>query len=153
MIILGAWIGCQVTLSYIKPEIIEVPVVETVEIPVVTERLVIEYVDRIVERKVLSDYRLFHDLNEFLAWSDGKICRLLWQDDDCDDYAEALQMLAYHDGYLLSCHLVQNGKVLDVYVSPTMGNHMGILLMTEKEIYYVEPQPDAFSIVKICNRD
>lgn len=72
---------------------------------------------------------------------------------DCDDYAERLQRLAISDGYLMSVQLVQGGCLFGVEVTPEKGCHMGNLAIAGNGVYFIEPQPGMFRIVKVCDRD
>jgi len=125
----------------------EVPVeIEVaVEVPVEVEKVVYKH----------RDYRNFESLSEFTEWADGKIAVYIvtGKEIDCDDYAMRLQRLAADDGYLISCQIVYNGKVYNQIVSDSKTLHMGNLIVVSNNIYYVEPQPIDYRIVRLCYLD
>lgn len=143
------------------PEIIEVPVEKTVIVPSepqIIETQVIVYKDKEIpveaEKEAYiytRDWRQWESLAQFTAWAEDKITYLL--EGDCDDYAENLQLCALEDGYAVSCQMIYNGKIQGFEVSPVKGSHMGNLVMIGNNIYYVEPVPEYFRIVWLCERD
>ena len=60
---------------------------------------------------------------------------------DCDDYAERLQVLALNDGYLMSVQLTEGTA------------HMGNLAMIGNDIYFIEPNPGKYEVIWLCHRD
>lgn len=141
-----AWEAEQELANY-EPEIvteyITKEVIKEIEIPVET----------IVYRNIYA--REFESVSQFREWAEPKLA-VLWiqgKKADCDDYAEQLQIDALVEGYPLSCVLVEYGLLLGRRVSPITELHMGNLLMTKTDIYYVEPQPDIFDVVWVCARD
>jgi len=110
-------------------------------------------VETIVYRNIYA--REFESVSQFREWAEPKLT-ILWitgVKTDCDDYAEQLQIKALVGGYTLSCVVIEHGLLLGRRVSPITGLHMGNLLMTDTDIYYVEPQPDIFDVVWVCARD
>ena len=97
----------------------------------------------------------WESLEQFEGWYESKLTHLLPSSSykvDCDDYAERMQLKALVEGYPLSSHLVINGYILDKKITDEK-LHMGNLVMIGNDIYYVEPQPEHFKIVWVCNRD
>lgn len=145
-----------------KVEVIEVPVVNTtnttIEKPVFIDREVEVFVEKVVtefvEVPVYPSCREFSTLAELASWLDVNMA-VLWpvEEFDCDDYAERLQIRAASDGYLLSCHLVENGKIYGIRVSDDTGPHMGNMAIVQNDVFFIEPQPGIFRIIKICVRD
>lgn len=127
------------------PDIIETTRIVEVEKMVEVEKEVIVYRDR-------TDFRFFETLPEFTAWLEGKL-HYKFSPADCDDYAQSLQIAAYRKGYIISAQLVDNGNINGKIVSDNKEFHDGIRVNIGNEIYYVEPNPDGFRIIKICNRD
>ena len=72
---------------------------------------------------------------------------------DCDDYAYQVQRAAVQQGYMLSVALVEHGRFYSVKVTNIPGGHMGNLVIINGIIYYVEPKPDEFDVVKIVSVD
>ena len=130
-----------------RVEIVEKPIIQVVEVEkiVEVEKDVIVYRDR-------TDWRFFESLPEFTTWLEGKLVYLMTPA-DCDDYAQRLQVLAYRDSYIISAQLVDKGKINGKIVSDNRKFHDGIRVNIGNKIYYVEPQPDLFRIIKICDRD
>ncbi len=130
-----------------RVEIVEKPIIRIVEIEkiVEVEKEVIVYRDR-------TDWRFFESLPEFTTWLEGKLVYLM-PPADCDDYAQRLQVLAYRDSYIISAQLVDKGKINGKIVSDNKKFHDGIRVNIGNKIYYVEPQPDLFRIIKISDRD
>jgi len=160
---MGFCVGFLLSEARTKPEIIEVPCfVEVPEYEVVETQVVVEKevvvekpVEVVVEKMVYTHfYREYETLAEFTAWVEDNLVVLLPERTfDCDDYAENLQIEAYRDGYLLSCQVVDGGKLFGVTVSSDKRPHMGNLVMIDNDIFFVEPQPGIFRIVKIGYRD
>ena len=136
------------TINNTVEKIVEVPVDKIVEVPV--EKIVTE----IKEVPVYLPCREFESLTEFTAWADDKLA-VLWpvEENDCDDYAERFQVLAASDGYLLSCQLVENGRIFGVVVSNSHEPHMGNLAIIKNAIYFIESEPTHYRIIRICVRD
>ena len=167
----GSFIGCNLPRQPVIKEVrVEIPVEVAAE-PV--------YIDRVVEKPILyevkvpeiftvnitreieiekivyrdrTDWQFFETLSEFTEWLEGKLVYLL-PPADCDDYARHLQIEAYRSGYILSAQLVDNGNINGKIVSDNKNFHDGIRVDIGNEIYYVEPQLDAFRIIKLCDRD
>jgi len=139
------FIGELITDLNSRPEIIESTRIVEIDKIVEVEKEVIVYRDR-------TDFKFFETLPEFTTWLDGKLVYLL-PPADCDDYARHLQVEAYREGYIISAQLVDNGNINGTIVSDKKEFHDGIRVNIGNEIYYVEPQLDAFRIIKICNLD
>jgi len=105
---------------------------------------------------VNNEWREFESPAVLMGWAKEHLA-YLWvvgnQIADCDDYASRLQLEAFKDGYLLSVQLIKDGKLDGKNVSNYTELHMGNLAMIGNEIYFVEPQPDYFRIVYVCDRD
>lgn len=147
------------TVKYInKPiyEIIEKPIYIDRPVPEIVEVIKEVPVEKVIEiyREVYPDHRLFADLAEFQAWFSGIAVTMLTG--DCDDWGEIYCQVAANDGFLLPFQWVdRDGMMNGLRVMPSSRNpHMGLLLMTQQGmIYFVEPQPDEFEIIKIGPRD
>ena len=59
--------------------------------------------------------------------------------DDCDDQALGFQQKALGAGYVISVHLVENGRIFGVKVTEFTENHMGNLAVIGNDVYYIEP--------------
>jgi hypothetical protein len=105
---------------------------------------------------VNNQWREFDSSASLISWVEEHLA-YIWtaggQVADCDDYASRLQLEAYKDGYFLSVQLIENGMLSGKNVSNYSQLHMGNLAMVGNEIYFIEPQPDYFRIVFVCNRD
>jgi hypothetical protein len=112
-------------------------------------------------------FKEFGSLDELMSWlkknraivlapdENGNInlvCHVPDAKDDCDDQAIRLQMKALADGFLMSLHLVEDGKILGVKVSEHTGSHMGNMAIIGNSIYYIEPEPNG-NVVLITTRD
>jgi hypothetical protein len=49
--------------------------------------------------------------------------------------------------------LIMDGMLYDKNISNYVEAHMGNLAMIGNEIYFIEPQPDFFRVVYVCDRD
>lgn len=130
----------------------------TIKVPVITE----------MEKKLPQKFIEFKDLAELTEWleknslpiqiiadEDGRIDLVNPKSTsqyDCDDYAEALQIKALEQGYLMSQQLVLNGRVYGVKVSEYTEPHMGNLTTIGSNIYYIESIPP-HKVVRITTRD
>lgn len=145
-----------------KPVYIDKVIYDTIEKPVYLDKIIevekIITINNTIEKIVYEKYpvRNFKDLAEFAKWVQDKMVRI-WlisgEEADCDDYAEHLQSEALKEGYMVSCQVVYNGMLGTRQVSDSPGLHMGNLVIIGNDIYWVEPQSSAFSIVKVCDRD
>ena len=133
-----------------------------------SEIITIEVPNSVGVEEISPKFREFKDLAELVEWlkknslpirliadEDGKIDFLNHKSTsqyDCDDYAEALQIKALEQGFLMSQQLVLNGKVYGVRVSKYTEPHMGNLTVIGNNIYYIESIPP-HSVVKITSRD
>jgi len=164
--------GCAPRVERVEvPYVVDRTVVEVVKVPepYVVEKVVIEVVtvNQTIEKEIIkevikyrdrTDWRYFESLTEFTAWVDDKLVVLFpingdTKTADCDDYAERLQREAYKDGYFISVQIVETGRIMGKVVSDNEGLHMGNLVMIGNGVYYVEPQPEKFRIIRICDRD
>ncbi len=115
-----------------------------------------------------SRFKEFASVEELDTWCRKNITILLVSDargridfnnpvvtslNDCDDYAERLQILALNAGYLMSCQLARYGQVYGVTVTDNIEGHMGNLVMMGNAVYYIEPNPCAYKIIYLCPRD
>ena len=156
--------GCE----DVRAEPTRVPAATVADKP--PETVIIEKeVEKIVKEYVTSaPLREFSSVDELRNWCEEHTAVLLVPDargmidlrsptphkkDDCDDYAERLQRLAIADGYLMSEQLVYDGKLLGVEVTPEKSYHMGNLTTIGNDVYFIEPQPSIFRIIKVCERD
>lgn len=130
----------------------------TIKVPVITE----------MEKKLPQKFVEFKDLAELTEWleknslpiqiiagEDGRIDLINPQSTsqyDCDDYAEALQIKALEQGFLMSQQLVLNGQVYGHRVSEYTAPHMGNLTTIGNNIYYIESIPP-HKVVIITTRD
>lgn len=130
----------------------------TIKVPVITE----------MEKKLPQKFIEFKDLAELTEWleknslpiqiiadEDGRIDLVNPKSTsqyDCDDYAEALQIKALEQGYLMSQQLVLNGQVYGHRVSEYTEPHMGNLTTIGSNIYYIESIPP-HKVVRITTRD
>ena len=130
----------------------------TIQVPVITE----------MEKKLPQKFIEFKDLAELTEWleknslpiqitagEDGRIDLVNSKSTsqyDCDDYAEALQIKALEQGFLMSQQLVLNGRVYGRRVSEYTKPHMGNLTMIGNNIYYIESIPP-HKVVRITARD
>lgn len=144
----------HVVTEYVEVEkIVEVPVeiVKEVEVPVKVE----VPVDKVVYRNHYIEE--FEDVKAFKEWAESKLTYLMPSpvyEVDCDDYALHLQRAALQEGKLLSLQLIEgNGYLYGRKVVSGPGYHMGNLLVIGNAVYYVEPHPDEFEVVKICDLD
>ena len=108
-------------------------------------------IERDIYYPVPREFRLFEDIEEFKSWYEAIEYKIKFG--DCDDIGEWLTYLAARDGYLLSYQYVDadgyiNFKRVNDY---SYGAHMGILVMTYKDIYYFEPEFE--TIIFITPRD
>jgi hypothetical protein len=103
-----------------------------------------------------NEWREFESPAVLMSWAKDHLATL-WivgnQIADCDDYAERLQLEAFKAGYLLSLQLIEDGILFGKNVSNFQEPHMGNIAMIGNEIYFIEPQPDYFRIVYVCDRD
>lgn len=150
-----------VTQTEYIDHIVTVPSEKVIEKPVYVDRVVEveKIVEEVVEVVVIKhrdiSVRQWEDLEQFKEWVQANLVSLTPMGNyklDCDDYAMRLQEKALAQGYPLSCHLVVNGHILGKKVSDGY-LHMGNLVIIGNDIYYVEPQPDDFKIVWLCNKD
>jgi hypothetical protein len=105
---------------------------------------------------VNGDWREFESLAVLAEWAKTHLAYILpvgSQSSDCDDYAQRLQTEAYKDGYLLSVQLITGGMLNGKNISNYTQVHMGNLAMVGNSIYFIEPQPEYFRVVFVCNRD
>ncbi len=144
-------IPAEITLP---PSVIEI--VE--EVPVTAE----------VEKKVVTEFRVFENVMELERWLEENRLPIVViantsgylnlinpaasNQYDCDDYAEDLQRKALQQGFLMSQQLVIDGRVYGVQVSTNPRGHMGNLAIAGDYIYYVNSTPP-HKIVKIVSRD
>lgn len=140
---------------------------------VIIEKLVNQVIEKEVEKKVKeyvtpAPLREFSSAEELRDWCEKHMAVLLVPDArgvidlrtptpnikaDCDDYAERLQRMAIADGYLMSEQLVYDGKLFGVPVTPEKGYHTGNMTIIGNDVYFIEPQPSIFRIIKVCERD
>ena len=103
-----------------------------------------------------TNLREFESPGALMSWAKEHLTNLWIVGDqvaDCDDYALRLQLEAYKDGYLLSVQVIKDGMLNGKNVSNYFESHMGNLAVIGNEIYFIEPQPEYFRIVFVCNRD
>ncbi len=121
-----------------------------------------------VEKKVVSEFRVFENVMELERWLEENRLPIVATTNksdyislvnsdasdryDCDDYAEDLQRKALQQGFLMSQQLVIDGRVYGVQVSTNPRGHMGNLAIAGDYIYYVNSTPP-HKIVKIVSRD
>ena len=121
----------------------------------VEEVIVTEEVSVVVTKEVPVQFRRFdseRELAEFLEQDDtDRVIRFVGVADfnnyDCDDRAEALQIRALEQGFLMSQQLIIDGKLYGVKVSDFTERHMGNLTVVGDDIYYIEPSTDEFCLV------
>jgi hypothetical protein len=129
---------------------------QVIYVPEIHEQTTVKEVT--VDKPVVVNnaWREFESPAVLMSWTKDHLTTL-WisgnQVADCDDYASRLQLEALKDGYILSVQLVLNGMVNGKNVSNYLGSHMGNLAMIGNEIYFIEPQPEYFRIVYVCDRD
>lgn len=129
---------------------------EIIYVPEYHEQTTVKEVEVETPVYLNNQWREFESVGDLTEWVKehlGYIWTVGDQVADCDDYASRLQLEAYKDGYLISVQLIQNGMLYGKNVSNYLELHMGNLAMIGNEIYFVEPQPDYFRIVFVCNRD
>jgi len=129
---------------------------EIIYVPEYHEQITVEEVEVEVPVYVNNQWREFESPAILMSWVKEHLA-YLWivgdQVADCDDYALRLQLEAYKDGYFLSVQLIQDGMLNGKNVSNYLQLHMGNLVMIGNEIYFIEPQPNYFRVVFVCNRD
>ena len=107
-----------------------------------------------VEVEKFTPARDFTDLSELQEWLNKNTTLYLAPDengvltlvnhiptdkDDCDDQALGFQQKALDAGYIMSVHLVENGRIFGVKVTEFTENHMGNLAVIGNDVYYIEP--------------
>jgi len=109
----------------------------------------------IIYRNLYS--RDWASVEEFKGWYEAQDFRILFPSGaytvDCDDYAVRLQREALKQGYSVSQALVLRGKYYEVKVTKGRAGHAGNLVLIDNSYYYVEPHPERFSMVWLCDRD
>jgi hypothetical protein len=158
----GLVVFCLSSFRSITHEIIKVPEyiitekIVTVNVSTETVREIPVEIEKIVNGKLKE----FSSLGELTDWVNEHLAVLLSTSIngtafalDCDDYACRLQQEAYQDGYAISVQLVENGMLDGKNVSNYTEFHMGNLAVIGDEIYFIEPQPEYFRVVYVCNRD
>uniref|UniRef100_A0A6M3IVD8 Uncharacterized protein n=1 Tax=viral metagenome TaxID=1070528 RepID=A0A6M3IVD8_9ZZZZ len=127
------------------------------EIVTVNNTIIKEVIKEVeITRVINNSWREFESLSEFTAWVDGKLTYLMPSSSytvDCDDYALRLQQEAYKDGYFLSVQLVLDGYLWGKRVTNNTEPHMGNLVVIGNEVFFIEPQPDDYRVIKICDKD
>jgi hypothetical protein len=129
---------------------------DIIYVPEYHEQTIIKEVEVDNPVYVNNQWREFESPAILMSWAKEHLAYLWLVGDqvaDCDDYASRLQLEAYKDGYFLSVQLIENGMLNGKNVSNYLQLHMGNLAMIGNEIYFIEPQPDYFRIVFVCNRD
>jgi FtsZ-binding cell division protein ZapB len=141
-------------IDSLSAQVVYVP--EYHEQTITKEQTIIKEVEVSKPVYVNNEWREFESPAVLMSWAKEHLANL-WivgnKVADCDDYASRLQLEAFKDGYLLSVQLIKNGLLYDKNVSNYVEAHMGNLAMIGNEIYFIEPQPDFFRIVFVCNRD
>jgi FtsZ-binding cell division protein ZapB len=141
-------------IDSLSAQVVYVP--EYHEQTITKEQTIIKEVEVDKPVYVNNEWREFESPAVLMSWAKEHLANL-WivgnRIADCDDYASRLQLEAFKDGYLLSVQLIKNGLLYDKNVSNYVEAHMGNLAMVGNEIYFIEPQPDFFRIVFVCNRD
>jgi FtsZ-binding cell division protein ZapB len=129
---------------------------QIIYVPEYHEQITVKEVEIDKPVYVNNEWREFESPAVLMSWTKEHLANL-WivgnQTADCDDYASRLQLEAFKDGYLLSVQLIMDGMLYDKNISNYVEAHMGNLAMIGNEIYFVEPQPDFFRVVYVCNRD
>jgi len=174
--VIGAGLAIALSYSIAHVEVIEKPYpvystnetvrIEYVDRPVITEKIVtvnvtlekITILEKIVKEPIYinGEWREFESLGVLTEWAEKHLADIWMVGSkmaDCDDYAERLQTEAYKDGYLLSSQLVTGGMLNGKNVSNFTEVHMGNLAMVGNAIYFIEPQPEYFRVIFVCNRD
>jgi len=145
-------------ISYITVTEYE-PIYETIEVdkPVyitVTKQVPTEV---IVYRNIYP--RQFVSVAAFKEWYNGLDFRFILPNGgdvdtaDCDDYSARLQQLALEQSYSVSQALTWNELYYGIRVTDNKDGHAGNLVLIGTTYYWVEPQPDIFEVIKVCNRD
>ena len=161
---LGFYIGYELLLPVPRVIEIEVPVpveVEVVRIVKVPERIevpVIVVVYRSIETVVYTNIycRRWNTLGQFINWYQAQhFTETLFIGDrlaTCNDYAQDVQETALKQGYAVSIALTLNGYCLETKVTDITGAHAGLLILVGKDYYWVEPQPQWFSYIKVAEK-
>jgi hypothetical protein len=134
-----------------------VPQIEYIDKPVIV------YQDKIIEKTVQvpvekivivnKDWRQFPDEPALVVWAQEHLVNMM-PPADCDEYASIMQMEAFRDGYLMSIQWIDNGMLGGHTVSDVRTPHMGNLAILDTGwIYFIEPQPGMFRIVRVGQRD
>jgi hypothetical protein len=120
------------------------------QIVYVTQNVTVE-----VERIVNGKFKDWQSLGELSDWVEANLTRLIvvGTKTDCDDYALRLQRKAYEQGYSISIQIVKDGLLGGKNVSNYTELHAGCLALVGNEFYFIEPQPEYFRIVYVCNKD
>ena len=168
---LGFAIG-QITF---EPKVVEVKVpeisyitvteTETVLVPYEVIKEVISYIT-IVEKEPVEviTYRNiyprdFTSVANFKEWYEAQGFLTLFPNAgeadsaDCDDYSVRLQREALEQGYSISQAFALDGEYYGVKVTDETDGHAGNLVLIGHTYYWVEPQPDKFEVIKVCDRD
>lgn len=136
-------------------------VVETVYVDRPVEKIVEKVVEKEVQVEVIKWENIYarqwESLDQFKQWYEDLDFRLLLPSPyyvmDCDDYANRLQRLALQQGYSVSQAITRDKHYAGIKVTEFTGLHAGNLVLIDNAYYWVEPQPDIFSIKRICRRD
>jgi hypothetical protein len=163
----GNEVGSMPSVVYL-PKTVET-VVERPPETIVVERVVEKPVEKVVVQPGKpAPLKEFASLEELKKWCDKNVALIIvlraegptdlinpgtCVKTDCDDYAERLQRRAVNDGYIMSQQLVQDGKIFGVPVTDINGYHVGNLTVVGNDVYFIEPQPYSFQIVRVCSRD
>ncbi len=169
---LSAGMGYSFDRAYPIVQYIEVPRTEYVWLPpltinsteyIITPPILItktKYIEVIKEIEVLKEvikyrqleYQEWQSVDHFIDWYKSRklvaIFMVGGRPAVCSDYAQDLQRVALQQGYAVSLALVDyRGCIYGVYIGEA--NHMGNLIVVNKEVYYVEGIPGFFKMVKI----
>jgi hypothetical protein len=129
---------------------------QVIYVPEYHEQTIVKEVEIPKTVYVNNEWREFESPAALMSWADENLTNL-WivgnELADCDDYASRLQLEAFKDGYLLSVQLITDGLLYSKNVSNFLEPHMGNLAMIGNDIYFIEPQPEYFRVVYVCNRD
>lgn len=148
--IVGMLLPVQAAPQVIVQTVIqEVPVVQTVNVPVYVDREVVKEVpvdvvkEVIVEKIVIKNIEVpvflkdFQSLGELTVWVSGH--SIFGIAGICVPMAQEYAQMAAKDGYYLSLQTVENGRIFGVKVTDSLIPHMGCMAVIEKQIYYIEP--------------
>jgi len=129
---------------------------QVIYVPEYHEQIIINKVEVDKPVYINNEWREFESPASLMSWVKEHLANL-WivgnQIADCDDYASRLQVEAFKDGYLLSVQLVTDGMLYGKNISNFLEPHMGNLAIISNEIYFIEPQPEYFRLVYVCDRD